>query len=65
MRKSFLIALFILIMTSAPVVFAQNNDAARNRTRESLAQLLDKAGPGINVAFRQSTKQLYNYVGVL
>jgi hypothetical protein len=65
MRKSFLIALFILIMTSAPVVFAQNNDAARNRTRESLAQLLDKAGPGINVAFRQSTKQPYNYVGVL
>jgi hypothetical protein len=65
MRKSFLIALFILIMTSAPVVFAQNNDAARNRTRDLLAQLLDKAGPGINVAFRQSTKQLYNYVGVL
>jgi hypothetical protein len=64
MRRSFLIALFILILTSAPAVFAQN-DASRNRTRESLAALLDKAGPGINVAFRQSTKQPYNYVGVL
>lgn len=65
MRRSFLTALFILIMTSAPAVFAQNNDASRNRTRESLAALLDKAGPGINVTFRQSTKQPYNYVGVL
>jgi hypothetical protein len=65
MRRSFLIAIFILIMTGAPVVFAQNNDASRNRTRESLAALLDKAGPGINVAFRQSTKQPFNYVGVL
>ena len=64
MRRSFLIALFILILTSAPAVFAQN-DASRNRTRESLAALLDKAGPGINVAFHQSTKQPYNYVGVL
>ena len=50
---------------AAPAVFAQNNDASRNRTRESLAALLDKAGPGINIAFRQSTKQPYNYVGVL
>jgi hypothetical protein len=64
MRRGFLIAIFILIMTSAPAVFAQN-DASRNRTRESLAELLDKAGPGINVVFRQSTKQPYNYVGVL
>jgi hypothetical protein len=64
MRRTFLIALFIVMM-SAPAVFAQTNDAARNRTRESLAALLDRAGPGINVAFRQSTKQPYNYVGVL
>jgi len=65
MRRSFLIAIFILVMTSAPVVFAQNSDTSRNRTKESLAALLDKAGPGINVAFRQSTKQPFNYVGLL
>jgi hypothetical protein len=65
MRRTFLIAIFSLMITSGPAVFAQNNDASRNRTRESLAALLDKAGPGINIAFRQSTKQPYNYVGVL
>ncbi len=65
MKKTFLSALFILIMISVPAVYAQNNDASRNRTRESIAALLDKAGPGINVAFRQSTKQPFNYVGVL
>jgi hypothetical protein len=65
MRRVFLIALFILIMTTVPAVYSQIDDAARNRTRESLAALLDKAGPGINVTFRQSTKQPFNYVGVL
>lgn len=64
MRRSFLIALFILMMTCVPAVYAQN-DASRNRTRESLAALLEKVGPGINVAFRQNTKQPYNYAGVL
>ncbi len=65
MRRGFLIALFILMMTCVPTVYAQDSEAARNRTRESLAALLDKAGTGINVAFRQSTKQPFNYVGVL
>jgi hypothetical protein len=65
MRRVFLIVLFILTMTLAPSVYCQTSDASRNRTRESLAALLDKAGPDINVAFRQSTKQPFNYVGVL
>jgi hypothetical protein len=65
MRRGFLIALCILMMTSVSAVYGQNDDAARTRTRESLAALLDKAGPGINVAFRQSTKQPFNYVGML
>ena len=64
MKRSFLPALFILMIACAPAVFAQN-EAARNRTRESLAALLEKAGPGVNIAFRQSTKQPFNYVGVL
>ncbi|MEP6742872.1 MAG: hypothetical protein ABJB61_10275 [bacterium] len=64
MKRSFLIALFILMMSCMQAVYGQN-DASRIRTRDSLAALLDKAGPGINVAFHQSTKQPFNYVGVL
>ncbi len=62
MKRCFLIVLLLLSCASAG--FAQN-DASRVRTRESLAALLNKAGPGINVAFRQSTKQPFNYVGVM
>ena len=66
MKRILLLATFSVMMTSASVVFAQTaNEASRNRTRESLAALLDKAGPDINVTFRQSTKQPFNYVGVL
>src|SRR6185436_2602925 len=39
--------------------------AARERTRELLAELLTKAGPGVNIAFSQSQKQPFNYIGVL
>ena len=64
MKRSFLTVLFMFMMLCAPAVFAQN-DASRIRTRESLTALLDKVGPGINVAFRQSTKQPFNYLGTL
>ncbi|HEY8186418.1 MAG TPA: hypothetical protein VIF64_10130 [Pyrinomonadaceae bacterium] len=43
----------------------QDDEAARNRTREQLAKLLEKVGPTINVTFNQSQKQPYNYVGSL
>lgn len=65
MKRIFLIVIFSLMITSASAVFAQSGDAARIRTRDALAALLEKAGPGINIAFRQSTKQPYNYVGML
>jgi hypothetical protein len=65
MKRIFLIALFSIMITSASTVFSQSSDAARIHTRDALAALLEKAGPGVNVAFRQSTKQPYNYVGVL
>jgi hypothetical protein len=65
MKRCFLIILFVLTMMCVPSVYCQSDDTSRIRTRESLAALLDKAGPGINVAFRQSTKQPFNYVGVL
>ncbi len=43
----------------------QNDEAVRNQTRERLAQLLEKAGPAVNIDFSQSQKQPYNYVGTL
>jgi hypothetical protein len=59
-----LLAFFISI--NAPsVVGQQNNEAARIRTREMLAELLTKAGPSVNVTFKQSQKQPFNYVGSL
>ena len=66
MKQIFLVVLFILIMINVQAVYAQqDNEAARNRTRESLAQLLDKAGPSVNISFSQSQKQPFNYVGTL
>ncbi len=64
MRKSFLLGMVILV-TSMPAVYGQNDESSRNRTREQLGNLLEKAGADINIAFRQSTKQPFNYVGML
>ncbi len=59
----------ILFMASAVMVASaydqQDDEAARIQTREKLAQLLEKVGPTINVAFSQSQKQPFNYVGTL
>ena len=66
MKQILLVAFFILTTSSVVAVYGQQDDeAVRNRTREQLAALLDKAGPGVNVAFKQSQKQPYNYVGSL
>jgi len=64
---SFLFIFAMLIFTSS--VFGQTTEAAKNeariKTRDQLAQLLEKAGPGIKVSFRQSAKQEFNLVGLL
>jgi hypothetical protein len=66
MKRMIVVVLFVLSTVSVSTVYGQQDDAAvRNRTRERLAQLLEKSGPGINVTFRQSEKQPYNYVGIL
>lgn len=55
-----------MVVFNVAFAYAQQDDAAaRIRTRDKLAQLLEKAGPTINVAFRQSQKQPFNYVGSL
>jgi hypothetical protein len=48
-----------------PVYSQQDDEGVRNRTRQQLAELLEKAGPAVNVSFTQSEKQPYNYVGTL
>jgi len=66
MSRKFAIGVFILITITVPSVYGQQDDeAVRNRTRERLAQLLEKAGPDVKIAFSQSQKQPYNYVGTL
>ena len=66
MKRNFAIVLFVLTTISVATVYGhQDDEAARLRTREHLAQLLDKAGPEINVSFSQSQKQPFNYVGML
>ena len=66
MRRILAIVLFTLITTCVSAAYGQQDDeAVRNRTREQLAQLLEKSGPGINITFSQSQKQPYNYVGTL
>jgi len=58
--------LFILTTLSGPAVYSQQDkEANRVRTREMLAQLLEKAGPDLKVSFSQSEKQPFNYVGSL
>lgn len=66
MKRIFTIALFALAAFSVSSVQGQQDDSVvRERTREHLAQLLEKTGPGINIAFSQSQKQPFNYVGSL
>jgi hypothetical protein len=66
MKRIFVVVLFVLTTLNVSTIYGQQDDeAVRNRTRERLAQLLEKAGPEVNVAFSQSQKQTYNYVGTL
>jgi hypothetical protein len=62
----FLVVLITTIIV--PNAFGQTTtpaEAARIKTREQLGQLLDRAGPNVKIAFRQSQKQPFNFVGVL
>jgi hypothetical protein len=53
----------LLLAAAAPA----NAQASRDATREQLRQVLTTAGArtDVNVAFRQSTKNLYNFVGTM
>lgn len=67
MRRIPIVALcaFAIAFAAPPVQSQQNESAARIRTRERVGQLLEKAGPGLHITFRQSEKQPFNFVGLL
>src|SRR4030095_1374338 len=68
MKRVQIALLFILVsLIVVPAAYGQDSQALRNRTREQMRALLDKVGsrPDVNVAFRQSDKQPYNFVGVM
>jgi len=58
-------AVFCLFLIAPPAPDAQ--DSGRDATRSQLADLLqtDGARADVNVAFRQSTKNPYNFVGLM
>jgi hypothetical protein len=65
MKRSIAI-IFLLTFVVVPATQAQQDkEVARLRTRQLLGQLLTKVGPDIKIAFRQSDKQPFNYLGVL
>lgn len=67
--KRILMTLLLGLVTISFVQAAYSQQSAdsssRERTREQLAQLLEKVGPNIKIAFRRSEKQPFNYVGML
>ena len=60
------VALALLGASAASAQTAQEKAASREATRERLRQVLAASGPkrGINVDFRQSEKNPFNFVGV-
>jgi hypothetical protein len=65
--KLFTTALAIIFCaTIATAQTSQDKEAARIATREKLRQVLAASGPkkGIEIAFRQSDKQPFNFVGI-
>ncbi len=66
MKRTLIASLFLIITISGSTIYGQqDNEAARIRTREQLAQVLEKFGDSIKVSFTRSLKQPFNYVGTL
>jgi len=62
---------FVFLLVASVGVAAQTHSttppqqASRDATREKLRTLLNTMGPKVNIDFRQSDKQPYNFLGVL
>lgn len=56
----------LIFLVTAPSAFSQdNNDTARDKTRERLSALLQRVGPNMDVAFKPSSKSQYVFTGVM
>jgi opacity protein-like surface antigen len=70
-RLLLLVALVVAASINAPAASVQQpaqppaESATRVATREKMRKHLDTAGPLIGVSFRQSTKQPFNFIGVM
>jgi len=53
------------ILATAPAVFSQETDTARDKTRERLSALLQRVGPDMSVAFKPSPKSAFVFTGVM
>jgi hypothetical protein len=68
MKRLLLLPLFVILFSCfAGIAAGQTNEQKRDATREKLRQLLESAGEkaDINTNFRQSSKQPYNFVGMM
>jgi hypothetical protein len=67
MKSIFVAILFLFTAINVCPVYGQQSDeaAARDQIRSQLGKLLEREGPTVNVAFSQSKRQPYNYVGSL
>lgn len=54
-----------VILATAPAVFSQEPDTARDKTRERLNSLLQRVGPELNVSFKPSSKSAFVFTGVM
>jgi hypothetical protein len=59
------LSICLAILASAPAVFSQEPDAAREKTRERLSALLTRVGPDLSIPFKPSTKSPYVFTGML
>ena len=55
----------LAILATAPAVFAQDADAARDKTRDRLSALLTRVGPDLSINFKPSSKSPYVFTGIL
>ncbi|HKS10227.1 MAG TPA: hypothetical protein VJS13_11815 [Pyrinomonadaceae bacterium] len=67
MKIPYVIRLLIcaVILAAAPAIFAQDENAARDKTRERLSALLTRIGPDIHVDFKPSSKSQFIFTGVM
>lgn len=55
--------MFLLISLSAQAIYAQEAEAAREKTKTRLNGLLQREGPALQVTFRPSERNAFNFLG--